>query len=1142
MDYNKYQSNIPENLPEKVRDELIEYIETIPFIKHLISSESERGYAKDKPKYSSLDNSDERKTYFDDRIIVDITKPHILEDLDFFRERAIFYERNGRYTNITPNPNPRSEYALFWKEEMRRWKEGYVRPYDGEWVPGYLYFYWNYSKIWLVEENASNNQNKRRQKAERKKDFPKPWLGDYLFFHYVDQARQESQHGKLLKMRGCGWSFKAAVISPCNMYIFPGSGNVNFHLASEKTFLLGDKGMFGKVIDNLDWIADNTPLPRIRLTNSLRSMEVQLGYVDKFGNRKGLLSSVNAISLKDNPEKARGIRGPFIQYEEDGLFPDLETAWGVNREAVESGSSSFGFMMAGGCLTKNNQVWSKNGKLINISELKQSDGIVGYNGITSSPENINWFKKPSIKQCIRITTSGGDYVECSIDHPLLTTKNHYRKRINNKVVGKFVEFKKAEDLKIGDQLLTIDKLNIFGNKHVKDARLIGLLIGDGNYSLNQSPRLSCGDIEIFNYVVNKYKCTHNYTNLQKDGKKYHQIIINKFIPILRNANIYGQVKLNKTLPKNIHEYDKKSLSKLIGGYYDADGNVSYNKLRNRVRITLTSVSEELLREVKMQLVKFGIHSKISKEFRKEGYNNNSIIYRLYINSYNDVLRFKENIPLLCKHKNDNLEKINLQSNIDRTRFPKNHTGYFKYDNVLEKGKFFKDKTDLTNIRQESIISIENIGEQLVYNLNTSITNTYLGNNFISANTGGTEGASFEGSKKLFYSPDAYNIYSIQNVYDKNVQSSNKCGFFWGAYMNRHRCYDMITGEPDVIKALIEIIENRHKIARNASDPAALTQARAEKPITPQEAIMRVEGTMFPVADLADYYNSIKPEEQRFLAQHYVGELIHDQLEGIKWIPNADLKPIRTKDIDKNKAGAIEIFELPKRDSSGKIQSGRYIGGIDPIDQDEGTSLFSIQIMDMLTDRIVAEYTGRYPKAEQCYEIALKLAIYYNAQINYENNLKGLHTYFKHKNALHYLADTPEILKDMDMLKPSMSNPKGTRATKQVNAWGRQLQVSWMLSEAYTISESDNKKLNLHTIRSLGYLEECIAWNADGNFDRVSAMGMLFILREDRLRQQQSLRKQEVKTKNAWSDSKFFEKVYGNKSTTNIEKYKSIFED
>jgi len=758
INMNKYQSDIIDQIPKKIRDEILEYIETIPFIKHLIQPEEIRGYAKDRPKYSDLNDDDENKTFDDDRIIVDITKPHILEDMDFFRERAIFFEKNnGRYTNLTPSRNPKSEYALFWKEEGRRWKEGYVRPYDGEWIPGYLYFYWNYTKIWLVEENENNNKKKKRQQAERKSEFPKPWLGDYLFFHYVDQARKEGQHGKLLKMRGCGWSFKAAAISPCNMYIFPGTGNVNFHLASEKTFLLGDKGVFGKVVDNLDYIAKNTPLPSLKLTDSIRSMEIQFGYSED-GLRKGLLSSVNGISLKDNPEKARGIRGPFIQYEEDGLFPDLITAWGVNREAVESGSSSFGFMMAGG-------------------------------------------------------------------------------------------------------------------------------------------------------------------------------------------------------------------------------------------------------------------------------------------------------------------------------------------------------------------------------------------------TGGTEGASFEGSRKLFYEPDAYNIYSVDNVYDKNVQGGAKCGFFWGAYMNRHRCYDEITGEPDVIKAMFEIIENRHKIASNSNDPAPLTQARAEKPITPQEAIMRVEGTIFPVADLSDYLQSIKPEEARFIGQHYVGDLIYDPVLGVIWKPNADLKPLRTHEVDKNRQGAVEIFELPKRGADGRIQSGRYIAGIDPIDADEGKSLFSILVMDLLTDRIVAEYTGRYAKAEQCYEIALKLCMFYNCQANYENNLKGLHTYFKHKNALHYLADTPEILKDMDMLKPSMSNPKGTRSTKPINAWGRQLQVTWQLSEAYNNEDgTENRKLNLHTIRSLGYIEECMKWNEDGNFDRVSAGNMLFIFREDRLRQRLSLRKEVVKTKKSWADSKFFEGVYGNKTGNIKEKYKSIFDE
>jgi hypothetical protein len=72
------------------------------------------------------------------------------------------------------------------------------------------------------------------------------------------------QHGKLLKTRGVGFSFKMGSISPCNMYTLPGSGNPNFHLASEKTFLSGDKGIWGKVLDTLDWIAEHTPLPRMR--------------------------------------------------------------------------------------------------------------------------------------------------------------------------------------------------------------------------------------------------------------------------------------------------------------------------------------------------------------------------------------------------------------------------------------------------------------------------------------------------------------------------------------------------------------------------------------------------------------------------------------------------------------------------------------------------------------------------------------------------------------------------------------------------------------------------------------------------------------------------------------------------------------
>ena len=141
---NKFQTKLTKELikelPKEVYTDLLEYIESVEFIKWLISSDKVRGYAKDRPKEE------------DGKIIVDIVHPHILEDMDFFRERALFFEKYGRYTDIRPNPNPKSDFANFWREEQRRWKEGIVRPSDGEWIPGSYYFYLNYSPIWLNEE------------------------------------------------------------------------------------------------------------------------------------------------------------------------------------------------------------------------------------------------------------------------------------------------------------------------------------------------------------------------------------------------------------------------------------------------------------------------------------------------------------------------------------------------------------------------------------------------------------------------------------------------------------------------------------------------------------------------------------------------------------------------------------------------------------------------------------------------------------------------------------------------------------------------------------------------------------------------------------------------------------------------------
>jgi len=1079
---NSYQTKLTEelrsSLSKEVWGDLCEFIESVQFINWLIQPEEVRGYAKDRPRDK------------DGKIIVDLTKPHILEDMDYFRERALFFEKHGKYTHLRPNPNPRSEYSKFWKEELIKWRDGVIRPSDGEWIPGGFYFYLNYSPIWINVE-AEKKSNSKKVKGIRKRHFPNAWLGDYLFFHYLDQAKENGAHAKMLKTRGVGASYKLASLSPRNMYIEPGLPN--FHLASDKSFLDGEKGVYGKVIDCLDWIGDSTPLPRMRLVNSPRSREIQLGYQDG-DTRKGLKSSVYGISLKDNPDKARGIRGPLIHYEEDGLFPDLEKAWSVNRKAVEDGDVVYGQMVALGCLTKNNKVWDNNGNLISIKDLNPENGILGYDcksGLVSK-EKITYWQPPANKECVRIETNTGRFIECSYDHPILwstqkfgvTTEGTRIDGIRDRKFKKNAIFKEAELIKIGDQIATINEVPISSNKELFNPRLIGWLIGDGSYGINKTPILSNCEPEINNYLHNilQNEVVTEKTYVTKLGKIYEENRIKGLCGELRSIGIYGQTKNKKTLPIDIHSYSYNSITELLGGFFDTDGYITKNGV-----ISLSCAYKNILLEVQLLLQRLGIHGNIlfvkpdlSNPKSKNGHFN------LEIKDKDSVLNFVKHIKLYPQEKQDRLNTFN---------------NYYL-------NKKSRNSNNLSGIRFERVVKIENIGLQPVYNLTAGTTHTYIGNGIITHNTGGTKGADFEGSEKLFRNPLAYNIYGIPNVFDKNTNGETLCGFFWGAYLNRARCYDLVNGEPDVIKALVEILENRFIIKYNASDPSVITQTLAEEPLVPSEAVMRTSGTIFPVSDLKDYRDSVRVQGQRYFDTHYVGDLISTGTN-IEWKPNDSLYPIRKFPIGTDKPeGAIEIFEMPKTGSDGKVDNQRYIGGIDPVDDDAAgtTSLTSIFIFDLYTDRIVAEYTGRPKFANDFYEICRRLLIFYNAKANYENNKKGIFNYFDQKRCLTLLCETPQILRDMEYVKGSSYGNKslGTNATNPINTWGRRLQRDWLMSKAYVQDEDSDgnqigEKLNMHCTRSIAYVEELIAWNIDINADRVSAMGMLMIYREDRLK-------------------------------------------
>lgn len=392
-------------------------------------------------------------------------------------------------------------------------------------------------------------------------------------------------------------------------------------------------------------------------------------------------------------------------------------------------------------------------------------------------------------------------------------------------------------------------------------------------------------------------------------------------------------------------------------------------------------------------------------------------------------------------------------------------------------------------------------------------------------TGGTVGADFEAAEEFFYHPNGYNILSLKNIFDKDAPNS-ECGLFIPEYLNRQGCYDN-NGNSDVIKALIEIFIARQLVRNNSSDPNSLVQEKAESPITPQESVLRVEGNKFPVMDLKELLAGISANVDGFVKGHYTGNFTIGSQGKVDFRFNTDARPIREfplKDIYKE--GAVEIFEMPKPVSD----SFRYIIGVDTYDDDDvkySTSLGSIIAFDRWTRRIVAEYTGRPQTAAEFYEIVYRMSRFYNAMVMYENNKKGLFAYFQLvKKDISILADTPEYLSDRSSLKPSYGNTaKGINATERINTMGRNLQVTWMLQNAYTdtpIEEGEVSKLNLHTIRSIGYIKECIAWNPDINADRVSAMNMVMLFDAELSQYEDGVTREKAQTR---ADDPFFKKVY-----------------
>lgn len=401
-------------------------------------------------------------------------------------------------------------------------------------------------------------------------------------------------------------------------------------------------------------------------------------------------------------------------------------------------------------------------------------------------------------------------------------------------------------------------------------------------------------------------------------------------------------------------------------------------------------------------------------------------------------------------------------------------------------------------------------------------------------TAGDADSDFASMQEIMYNPKGYNVKALPNIYDKEGQGRRDFSFFFPGYLNRDGCYDK-EGNSDVIKALLGILNDRYIVKYNSTNINAITKKIAEIPITPQEAIQRSKGNLFPITDLTARLNEID-NNPNFYNDTYIGNLIIGKGGKVEFTINNTDKPIRDFPTKDNKvAGALEIYEMPQ-ELQKKIPNERYIVSLDNYENDESDtmSLGSLFVLDLWTDRIVAEYTGRPMFVDDLNEIARKVCLFYNAKLMYENNKKNTFAYFSKMNSLHLLADTPEYLKNKQLVKISGigNTSKGITATVPIKNFGFTLIRDWLLKPVTIQKEEEGESVeytvpNLHFLKNRALIKELILFNPDINVDRIMSLVQLMLYREEKmiLYNGDLSRAKNTNTNNKLSSDPFFSRNY-----------------
>lgn len=896
--------------------------------------------------------------------------------------------------SLPPKGSKEFEDLINWEEEKIL---GGVN-INGVHIPGWLY--WHTNHWWIRIDDLDEHGNDIRIECH-----PELRDNEWIRAEALEKCKQEKKGYLEVGARQSAKSEMEASYFSMNAVMFKNTQNVIVCGNDNDLSLLKDKVDFG--LRKL-WEGINIP----RLDKTWRSNQVRLGYKTPNGDDE-IWSHIVIRNAKDghNTEVAAGTTAKSYIMDEVGKYP-FASAFKAAEPAFKGKNGWRAVPLLVGCLTAGNKVYNKEGNLINIEDLEKNDGIIGFDKDEQviSVEDITHINPPQDKECYKIITNKGSEIECSYDHPILVKHRNKLETFETNKRRRKLEFIEAKDLLVGNHIAIANEIPLQGNKVMKHPYFIGAIIGDGNYSGDRGIRFYNEDQEIWNYIdeINKdYTIFKEYKT--NKGRLYKEARFRGSMQQLKDIGIYGQSKDKKDLPKDIHLYRKEDICELIAGLYDTDGCIV--NLNKNNYISITSVSKIMLMSLKLLLVRLGIHSNLSEkqpDKRDRKIKSKNVTFVLDISDKKSILNFIDKIKLKIKRKQkalDNLKEI-FENKNSRT------------DNHYK------------GLRFETIKSITYVGKKPVYNLTTSETHTYLANNIITHNTGG----SFDNGKdaeNFFNNPKANNFLEFDN------ENNKKTGLFLSGLYRQDCKYKTTladylinvkgmklskTNELSKIEMWVSDKEKAQEVIKKEREAAKLNPDRTiylkqimYYPLTVEECFLSSGMNIFD-ADAA------RRQKARLNFTEHSGTpvVLYDDGEGVRHqftdkipITNFPLKP------NDDKAAPVVIYEFPVSNPP----YGLYTAGIDPYRQGQAKYSDSLGVVyiykrmhsitsDKYQDMFVASYAARPDKKETWEEQARLLIKYYNARALCENDEISFIDYMIAKGDARYLEKQPSWLQEI----------------------------------------------------------------------------------------------------------------------------------